>query len=182
MSGLDAQRKAEFLPYVARAVRQARVPALYVSHSGDEVVALADRVLSINAGRIAGWRIPPMRLSGHVIAETPTGVEIRIDAGDETNHDERLVLPLRAAVGERVGLGLPAEGVLFSRDHPGPGSAALVLPAEHLREASESGPAMVRVLGQQLAVPESIRLPQGRSCWLSVLKVFPRPEPGDSPE
>ena len=41
MAGLDAARKAEFLPYVARAVSQARVPALYVSHATDEVVALA---------------------------------------------------------------------------------------------------------------------------------------------
>lgn len=180
MSGLDSQRKADFLPYIARAVTQAQVPAIYVSHGVDEVVALADRVLEMSNGRIVGWRSPPMRLMGHVVAEVAGGVEVRIDGAEEAGVPASLTVPLRAVVGEAVGLGLSPDGVLFSDTNPGAGSALAILPVDVVRDASEAGGALVRVLEQQVAVPETIRLPQSRKLWLSILRVHPRPMSGDS--
>jgi molybdate transport system ATP-binding protein len=52
LSGLDAERKAEILPYLQRIRDTAGVPILFVSHAADEVARLADRVVRIEAGRV----------------------------------------------------------------------------------------------------------------------------------
>lgn len=180
MAGLDAARKAEFLPYIARAVSQARVPALYVSHASDETVALADRVLEINAGHITGWRTPPMRLTAHVIAEVPGGIEVRIDGSSTGDEEAVFQLPLRALPGESVGLGLPTESVLLSPDHPGESSALAVLPASVVRPSSASERPMLNVLGQTITLPGRFRVPANDQLWISILRVLPRPEVADS--
>jgi molybdate transport system ATP-binding protein len=58
LSGLDAALKRRVLPYL-RAVREAfGTPMLYVSHDPDEVVALCDEVLLLEAGRVAARGTP----------------------------------------------------------------------------------------------------------------------------
>jgi molybdate transport system ATP-binding protein len=52
LAALDAARKAEILPYLERLVHETRIPMLYVSHSLDEVVQLAERMVVIERGRI----------------------------------------------------------------------------------------------------------------------------------
>ena len=53
MAALDAQARAEILPYLERLHRELALPVLYVSHSLDEVARLADHLLLIENGRIA---------------------------------------------------------------------------------------------------------------------------------
>ncbi|SMX22222.1 ATP-binding cassette domain-containing protein [Boseongicola aestuarii] len=180
MTGLDSQRKSEFLPYIARAVSQARVPALYVSHSSDEVVTLADRVLELGQGHVTGWRTPPMRLTAHVVAETGPGVEVRLDGAEDDGPGASIALPLRALPGEAVGIGLPVESVHFSVHHPGAGSAIMVLPVTVTRPAGAEGQAVLDVLGQSVRVPGVMRVPSARTLWMSVLRVLPRPMVVDS--
>ena len=182
MTGLDAQRKAEFLPYLARAVSQSRVPALYVSHSSDEIVMLADRVLEMDHGRITRWRTPPMRLKAHVFAESAAGVEARIDGAEEDGPGSSVPLPLRAMPGEALELGLPIESVHFSLHHPGSGSAIMVLPVTVVKPAGAEGRALVDVLGQTITVPAVLRIPNAKVLWMSVLRVLPRPVSSDSTE
>ncbi|MGI9395712.1 MAG: ATP-binding cassette domain-containing protein [Boseongicola sp.] len=180
MAGLDATRKAEFLPYIARAVAQARVPALYVSHATDETTTLADRILEISAGHITGWRTPPMRLTARVIAEVPGGVEVKLDGAEAAKLDAVIQVPLRALPGEVVGLGLPPESVLLSPDHPGEGSAVAVLPAGVVERPGSSERPVLDVLGQTITLPGHFRLPAGDRLWMSILRVLPRPEAADS--
>jgi molybdate transport system ATP-binding protein len=52
LASLDAQHKAEILPYLARLKRSLRLPLLYVTHSRDEVARLADTLVLIRAGRV----------------------------------------------------------------------------------------------------------------------------------
>ena len=52
LSGLDAEAKAALLPELRRALQTAAVPVIYVSHDPGELAQLADRVLSLRAGRI----------------------------------------------------------------------------------------------------------------------------------
>jgi molybdate transport system ATP-binding protein len=61
LSSLDAASKAELLPYLDALHRNLKLPILYVSHDGLEVARLADRVLRMEAGRLAG---PPVELAG----------------------------------------------------------------------------------------------------------------------
>jgi molybdate transport system ATP-binding protein len=52
LSSLDADSKAEILPYLERLHRTLEIPALYVSHDGAEIARLADHVLLMRDGRI----------------------------------------------------------------------------------------------------------------------------------
>jgi molybdate transport system ATP-binding protein len=52
LAALDAPRRAEVLPFLARLRDAARLPILYVTHALDEVDALADRLVLLEAGRV----------------------------------------------------------------------------------------------------------------------------------
>jgi molybdate transport system ATP-binding protein len=53
LSSLDPTSKADVEPYLERLSRSQRLPILYVSHDPAEVSRLADRVLTMDAGRIS---------------------------------------------------------------------------------------------------------------------------------
>ena len=182
MSGLDAQRKADFLPYLARAVTAARVPTIYVTHAADEIATLADRVLALRDGRSAGWLTPPMRLLAKVVGTAAGGgMTLRVEGASEADIDGTLTVPVRAPAGERVGLGLLPDALHVSVDYPGEGSAMVVLPATLETSEDRADRAVLKVLGQALVPPTQMRLPRGHQrLWLSILRVFPRPELGDS--
>ncbi len=52
LAALDAARRAEVLPFLARLRDVARLPILYVTHALDEVDALADHLVLLEAGRV----------------------------------------------------------------------------------------------------------------------------------
>ncbi len=52
LAALDAARRGEVLPFLARLRDAARIPILYVTHALDEVDALADRLVLLDAGRV----------------------------------------------------------------------------------------------------------------------------------
>ena len=56
LSALDAQRRAEILPYLETIRAQANIPVLYVTHAVEEAARLADYLVLLEAGkvRIAG--------------------------------------------------------------------------------------------------------------------------------
>jgi molybdate transport system ATP-binding protein len=53
LSALDADSRAEILPFLERLHRELVLPVVYVSHALDEVARLADTLVLIEAGRIA---------------------------------------------------------------------------------------------------------------------------------
>ncbi|SPX11170.1 molybdenum ABC transporter ATP-binding protein [Escherichia coli] len=59
LASLDIPRKRELLPYLQRLTREINIPMLYVSHSLDEILHLADRVMVLENGQVkplARWR------------------------------------------------------------------------------------------------------------------------------
>jgi len=52
LANLDAARKAEILPYLARLHATLRLPLLYVTHAFEEVAQLADTLVLLEAGRV----------------------------------------------------------------------------------------------------------------------------------
>ena len=52
LAALDDALKQEILPYLERLCRQSNIPILYVSHSLDEVIRLADYMLVLEKGRV----------------------------------------------------------------------------------------------------------------------------------
>jgi len=53
LASLDVARKQEILPYLERLRDDARVPMIYVSHDAAEVRRIANRVVRLEAGRVA---------------------------------------------------------------------------------------------------------------------------------
>ena len=51
LASLDLPRKNEILPYIADLPRRFRIPLLYVSHSMDEILRLADNVVYLRDGK-----------------------------------------------------------------------------------------------------------------------------------
>jgi molybdate transport system ATP-binding protein len=54
LSSLDAQSRADILPFLEALHRTLSIPVLYVSHDAEEVARLADHVVSLKAGQIIG--------------------------------------------------------------------------------------------------------------------------------
>ena len=98
LAALDHKRKQEILPYLERLHDELDIPVLYVSHSPDEVVRLADHVVMLGQGRV--------RAAGELQAtmarlDLPTAftedagvvVEGRVAAHDDHYHLTRLDFP-----------------------------------------------------------------------------------------
>ncbi|TCN84289.1 molybdenum ABC transporter ATP-binding protein ModC [Shewanella fodinae] len=51
LASLDLPRKRELLPYLQRLTRELNLPIVYVSHSLDEILQLADQMLVIDQGK-----------------------------------------------------------------------------------------------------------------------------------
>ncbi|MFP5077074.1 molybdenum ABC transporter ATP-binding protein [Rhizobium sp. YIM 134829] len=132
LASLDEGRKAEIMPFLERLRDETAVPILYVSHSVAEVSRLADRVLLIEQGRLAGsgsaadmLSLPSASLSidrreagtvvhGTVSAEQPDPRLTIIEAGAV-----QLKLPKRALVpGRTVRLRIAARDVLIATQRP----------------------------------------------------------------
>ena len=52
LTGLDSQRKAEILPYLAKITRELQIPTLYVSHINDEIAQFCDNMIVMQQGEL----------------------------------------------------------------------------------------------------------------------------------
>ena len=105
LAAIDLERKYEILPYVEKLSRMLAVPTIYVSHSVDEVIKVADYVIAIDDGRryAAG---PPIDIFSRLDLEDLTG---HFDAGvivraSVINHEERLQLTNLALDGQSIAI------------------------------------------------------------------------------
>ncbi|HVC59872.1 MAG TPA: molybdenum ABC transporter ATP-binding protein [Acetobacteraceae bacterium] len=76
LASLDAARKAEILPYLARLKTALRLPVIYVTHALDEASRLADSMVLIEAGRVLGCGTLP-----EIAARADLPLAQRDDAG-----------------------------------------------------------------------------------------------------
>ena len=86
LAALDAQRKAEVLPYLDALHEELGIPVVYVSHSIDEVARLADHLVLMEAGRVRAEGPP-----GDMLARLDLPLAFGEDAG----------VVLDAVIGER---------------------------------------------------------------------------------
>ncbi len=142
LAALDADLKAEILPYLERLRDEAGVPILYVSHAIAEVARLATTVVVIEAGRVLragpaaqvladpeaapalGADVAGAVLTGRLVAHHPDGLsEVAVSGGT-------LHLPhVAAAPGSLLRVRIPASEVMLARDRPQGLSALNILPA-----------------------------------------------------
>jgi molybdate transport system ATP-binding protein len=130
LASLDAARKAEILPYLAR-LKSLGLPILYVTHSAEEMASLADTLVLIEAGRVT---------AAGPVAAVLTRADLKIAAGEDAAailavtveaHDPArqltlvraggqpvLVPQFDAAPGVRLRLRVPAREVILAGEVP----------------------------------------------------------------
>ncbi len=126
LSGLDAGRRAEILPYLGRLRHRIRLPILYVTHALDEVMQLCDTLALIEDGATVACGPLPALLADTRLAERPDAAAL-LDAVVERHDGARgltavqgggfaLWVPLSPRpVGARLRLTVPAREVVLLR-------------------------------------------------------------------
>jgi molybdate transport system ATP-binding protein len=170
LAALDAERKAEILPYFERFHEELEIPSLYVSHAADEVARLADHLVLLEAGRV--------RASGPV-AELLTRFDLPMAHGDEASavidarvsgYDavfhltrvafcggEFLLARPTPPAGSRVRLRVLARDVSLTLERQGGTSILNIFPAT-VEALAEEGPAQVMVRLDAGGVPLLARI------------------------
>src|SRR5258708_762459 len=193
LAALDAPTKAKIIDDL-RAWNQAhRIPILYVTHSREEVFALGERVIVLDAGRIVGQGTPHEVMSApqqETVAQL-AGFENIFDAVVDAVHPERgtmvcrvagdggpLVLetPLvRGGVGAQLRVGIRAGDILLATSPPVGLSARNVIPGRiasiEQRDVIVSARVKCRVemeVHLTLAARDSLHLEPGKEVWLVI--------------
>jgi molybdate transport system ATP-binding protein len=193
LAALDAATKAKIIDDL-RAWNQAhRIPILYVTHSREEVFALGERVIVLDAGRIVAQGTP------HEVIEAPqqetvaqlVGFENIFGAIVEAVRPERgtmtcrvagdggpvlLETPLvRAGVGSALRVGIRAGDILLATSPPVGLSARNVIPGRitslEQRDVIVCARVKYRVemeVHLTLAARDSLQLVPGREVWLVI--------------
>jgi len=120
LASLDVPRKRELMPYLQALARQVDVPILYVSHSLDEILQLADQVLVLDQGRVKAfgalekvWGSSAMRpwlppadrssvLRVQVLEQHPDYPMTALSLGDQHIWVSRVNKPLKSALRIRI--------------------------------------------------------------------------------
>lgn len=129
LASLDEARKGEVLYYIERLRDELRLPILYVSHSIEEVVRLADKVIMLAAGRVThAGPVAGLLTDGSVIDTRVAGhdldwglTRLEFDGGALYTPD------VDALVGERVRVRIQARDVSLSLGAPSDASFLNVL-------------------------------------------------------
>ncbi len=171
LAGLDRARKAGLMPYISRAVSEFGVPALYVTHSVEELAFLADRTLRIREGKLGGWSEATPRLMGQIVQARGDCLELAIGGVS-------VQVKGRGRPGETWVLLLGNE-YLVSTKPPGKSNAALSLRAQVIEAVGKDGRYVVDVEGQRVTLPwrssGKRTLKEHTALWLSLPRILARP-------
>ena len=193
LAALDAPTKAKIIDDLRQWNQDHRIPILHVTHSREEVFALGERVIVLDAGRIVSQGTP------HEVMEAPQqetvaqllGFENIFDAIVETVSPQRgtmacrvagdggpvlLETPLvRGGVGSTLRVGIRAGDILLATAPPVGLSARNVIPGRitslEQRDVIVSARVKCRVemeVHLTLAARDSLQLAPGREVWLVI--------------
>lgn len=171
LAALDADRKADILPYIERLRDEVGIPVVYVSHAIEEVARLADLVVLMDGGRpvaIGSVEDVLANLDSFAYVDEFEGgavLKVRIAAHDETYHltrlafsgGELLIPHVELPVGHNLRVRIRARDVVLALQRPDAISALNVLPARISAVKREAG-AYAEVQVMIAATPLVIRL------------------------
>jgi len=193
LAALDAPTKAKIIDDLREWNRAHRIPILYVTHSREEVFALGERVIVLDAGRIVAQGTP------HEIMTAPrqetvaqlAGFENIFDATVEVVHPERgtmvcwvagstgpvtLETPLvRAELGSALRVGIRAGDILLATSLPQGLSARNVIAGRIASLEQRDVVVSARVncgvemeVHLTLAARDALQLAPGKEVWLVI--------------
>lgn len=191
LAALDATRKAELLPCLARLHDHLQIPAIYVSHALDEVAQLADQLVLLGHSR--GVQNGPL---AHMLARLDLAaafandpcvvIDTVIGAHDETDHLSRLdfdggalfVSQRSEALGQPLRYRVHARDVSLTLNRPEATSILNVMPARVIEMTDTETPAHVLVRLQAGEVPllarisrrswNALQLASGSAVWAQI--------------
>ena len=86
LAALDGARKGEILAYVRRLKSEFKLPTIYVTHSPEEVRAVADHVVLLDSGRVVAAGgielVAGLRLPATIVSQDETGTLVRVARTD----------------------------------------------------------------------------------------------------
>lgn len=193
LAALDAATKSKIIDDLRQWNQAHRIPILYVTHSREEVFALGERVIVLDAGRIVAQGTP------HEVIEAPRqetvaqllGFENIFDAVVESVHPESGTMTCRVAgdggpvqfetplvrggVGSALRVGIRAGDILLATSPPVGLSARNILPGRiaslEQRDVIVSARVKYRVemeVHLTLAARDSLQLAPGGEVWLVI--------------
>ncbi|HXC42326.1 MAG TPA: molybdenum ABC transporter ATP-binding protein [Candidatus Dormibacteraeota bacterium] len=195
LAALDAATKSRILDDLRRWNQEHRVPILYVTHSREEVLALGERVLVMDAGRIIAQGAPHEVLSAPLLETVAqlAGFENIFDAMVESVHEDRgtmmcrlssvdtsrsalLETPLiRTQPGPRLRVGIRAGDILLAIVKPEGLSARNVIAGCVISIERRDMIVSARVdcgvemnVHLTLAARDALQLTPGREVWLVI--------------
>ena len=194
LAALDLPRKLEILPYLERLRDELDIPIVYVSHSHDEVIRLADHLVLLEAGRVkvAGPLAETLARIDRPVAlgaEASVMVEAVVAEHDENYHLSRLdfrggsvlVARRREAVGGHVRFRVHARDVSLtlaraegtSINNLLPVTVTDVAPADHpaymlVRVEADGTPLLARVTRRSC---DHLALVPGVEVWAQIKTV-----------
>jgi len=192
LAALDRPTKSALVGDLRKWNQNHRVPILFVTHNGEEVFALGDEVIALDAGKIVAQGLPHdvMRAPRLETVAHLAGFENIFDASVVALHESRgtmtcrlrsgtveLETPLvRAEVGSLLRIGIQAGDLLLATEDPHGLSARNILPGtiRRLVQRDVVISAIVACGGTDfevhltLAARDSLQLSAGKSVWLVV--------------
>jgi molybdate transport system ATP-binding protein len=192
LAALDRPTKSRLLDDLREWNQAHRVPILYVTHSGEEVFALGEQVIVLEAGRIVAQGLPHevMRAPRMETVAQLSGFENIFDATVTALHESRgtmtcrigsgaveLETPLvRAEAGSKLRVGIRAGDLLLATESPRGLSARNVLPGTIRRVEQRDVIVSATVdcgetefeVHLTLAARESLELAVGKNVWVVV--------------
>jgi len=193
LAALDAATKSNIIDDLRAWNLAHRIPILYVTHSREEVFALGEHVIVLDAGRIVAHGTPHEVISAPWIetAAQLAGMENIFDATVEAVHPERgtmvcrlagdddsvmLETPLvRGGVGAALRVGIRAGDILLATVPPVGLSARNVIPGRITTLEQRDVIVSARVKCQvemevhlTLAARDSLQLVPGKEVWLVI--------------
>ena len=194
LAALDAATKAKILDDLRRWNQAHGIPILYVTHSREEVIALGERVLVMEQGRIIAQGTPyeVLRAPEQETVAQLAGFENIFDAAVESVHKDRgtitcrlpgpagkfvlLETPLiRAELGSMLRVGIRAGDILLANTKPVGLSARNVIAGQVVSLDRRDMMISARVdcgvemeVYLTLAARDALELAEGREVWLVI--------------
>lgn len=101
LASLDVARRQEVLPWLERLHQELRIPILYVTHSMDELVRLADHVVLLDKGAVQGCGSISQVLGSHDVARL-LGDEAGVVTVGEIDEQDVQDLTVRVRLGDGI--------------------------------------------------------------------------------
>lgn len=194
LAGLDAPTKSHIIDDLREWNRSHNIPILYVTHSREEVFALGERVIVLEAGRIVAQGTPHEVMTAPILEAVAqlAGFENIFDAAVETVNPERgtmtcclsaedggrlsLETPLlRGGAGAHFRIGIRAGDILLATVPPAGLSARNVIAGKIVNIDERDVMVSARVkcgvemeVHLTLAARDSLQLVSGREVWLVI--------------